>query len=122
MARRTTKTQTCDACNKRVPEGELLHDEETGRAICDDCQAKPVVARPTGSECLCGCGAQVKGRYRPGHDARHVSQEATAFLAADPKGRSLILDRLEKELSPKLKAKWMTRIERETTKSEKVYA
>ena len=39
IARKTTKTQTCDACNRSVPEGELFHEEETGRAVCGDCQA-----------------------------------------------------------------------------------
>lgn len=122
MARKTTKTQTCDRCNKRVPEGELLHDEETGQAICGDCQAQPEVARPTGNECLCGCGAQVKGRYRPGHDARHVSQEAAAFVAADPDQRASIMDRLEKEFTPALMAKFAARVERLSARDEKVYA
>ena len=122
MARRTTKTQSCDRCNRRVPEGELYHDEDTGQAVCGRCQAEAVVARPTGNECLCGCGAQVKGRYRQGHDARHVSQEAAVFVAADPSQRASILDRLEKELTPALMAKFAARVERLSVPGEKVYA
>ncbi|TXK18443.1 hypothetical protein [Homoserinibacter sp. GY 40078] len=29
---------------------------------------------PEPGTCKCGCGEQVKRDYRPGHDARHVSQ------------------------------------------------
>lgn len=122
MARKITKTQTCDACNKSVPEGELFHEEETGRAVCGDCHSQPIVARPTGNECLCGCGAHVKGRYRQGHDARHLSQEAAAFVAADPDGRARILDRLESDLSPALMAKFAARVERIAVRDSRVFA
>ena len=39
------------------------------------------------SPCTCGCGAQVKGLYKQGHDARHagnVARAAIARLIADP--------------------------------------
>lgn len=79
------------------------------------------VTKPTGNECLCGCGAPVKRRYRPGHDARYVSQQAQVFVAATPDDRSAILDRLEKELSPALMAKWLARVDRLTVNDQKVY-
>jgi len=34
------------------------------------------------SPCLCKCGAQVKGMYKQGHDARHASQVAQAAIKA----------------------------------------
>lgn len=38
-------------------------------------------------DCKCGCGQQVKGLYKQGHDARHASDVAKrviALLASDP--------------------------------------
>ena len=81
----------------------------------------PEVIKPTGNQCLCGCGGPVKGKYRPGHDARYVSQQATAFVAAAVEEKPAILDRLERELSPALMAKWAARVERLSAKDQKVY-
>lgn len=77
---------------------------------------------PTAKVCGCGCGAEVKGRYRPGHDARHVSAQAELFVAATADCRAEILDRLEQELSPALMAKWQARVDRLTQKDQIVYA
>lgn len=52
---------TCDRCKKAR---ELFYHDPTGEALCVKCIP---------GECLCGCGAEVKKTYRPGHDAKHVS-------------------------------------------------
>lgn len=46
-----------------------------------DRSSKPV--HPATHPCLCGCGVLVgrNSNYRPGHDARHVSQVVAAVLA-----------------------------------------
>jgi len=56
-----------------------------------DAKAVQRAARPSRnaklSPCTCGCGAQVKGLYKQGHDARHagnVARAAIAKLIADP--------------------------------------
>jgi len=76
---------------------------------------------PSAKACGCGCGAQVKGQYRPGHDARHVSAQADLFVAATSDGRVEILDRLEQDLSPALMAKWQARVARLTARDQIAY-
>lgn len=93
----------------------------TAEAVAAQASPTPDVTKPTGNECLCGCGAPVRGTYRPGHDARYVSQQAQAFVAATPDHRAAILDRLEKELSPALMAQWLARVDRLTVNDQKVY-
>lgn len=39
-----------------------------------------LVARAELKICLCGCGSEVSGNYRPGHDARHVSEVYKRFV------------------------------------------
>lgn len=36
-------------------------------------ETRPTIPMPPKGECGCGCGEQVRNRYRPGHDARHKS-------------------------------------------------
>ena len=59
--------------------------------VTADAKAIQRAARPSRnaklSPCTCGCGAQVKGLYKQGHDARHagnVARAAIARLIADP--------------------------------------
>lgn len=82
-------------------------------------EAKPEV---TGGQCLC-CGSVTRGGlFLPGHDARYVSLQADLFLAADtPEAKGAILDRLETQLSPKLMAKWVARVERQALKNQKTH-
>jgi len=85
--------------------GQTVLDEDTdaGNAARDealqaefaqptgDAKAITRAARPSRnaklSPCTCGCGAQVRGLYKQGHDARHagnVARAAIAALIADP--------------------------------------
>src|SRR5688500_4991773 len=57
------------------------------------------------TECLCGCGDMVPGRYRPGHDARHVSYLVKATLGAKGSAKAKI-KREVASLSDKLQAKY----------------
>lgn len=43
----------------------------TNKATIKTTEAKETAATNT---CRCGCGQEVANHYRPGHDARHVSQ------------------------------------------------
>lgn len=49
--------------------------------------------------CLCGCGLQVvkKAVYRPGHDARHVSEIVIAIVEAVENGKSRSIKKLLQE-------------------------
>lgn len=47
----------------------------------EEAAAAAEVARPAIAPCLCGCGATTKGRFAPGHDARH-HQRLLATAAA----------------------------------------
>jgi hypothetical protein len=55
----------------------------TKRAARPPSPAKAVKAPPATHPCACGCGALSKGSYRPGHDARHVSQLVARVVAGD---------------------------------------
>lgn len=60
-------------------------------------------ARPALNGCRCGCGAQVKGDYAQGHDAKHVS--ILVGLAAN--GLSTVADAVAQLAgSPRLQAKF----------------
>jgi predicted nuclease with RNAse H fold len=64
----------------RLPSGRYIRDR---RATSDP--PKAAVAGPPINGirlCLCGCGAPVRRRYLPGHDAKHRSQLASATLAS----------------------------------------
>lgn len=88
-------------------------------------EARPVprpgsASRSSSGACLC-CGEPTRGGlFLPGHDARYVSLQADAFLAADPDEKSALLDKLETQLSPKLMAKWVARVERQAVKTDKI--
>lgn len=80
-----------------------------------------VAAKPAspGGKCLC-CGEATKGGvFLPGHDARYVSRQADAFVAADADEKGKILDLLEVQLSARLMAKWVARVERQSAKNDK---
>ena len=66
--------------------------------------AKPKTARKS-SECLCACGEMTFGRYRPGHDARHVSYLVKATMTAKGAAKAKIAKEVA-TLSDKLKAKF----------------
>lgn len=52
----------------------------------EDAKAINRAARPGRNSklhaCLCGCGGQVKGLYKQGHDARHAADVARRMIAA----------------------------------------
>ena len=41
------------------------------------------MAKPPTKECECGCGAEVRSRYLPGHDAKHKSALINRALEGD---------------------------------------
>lgn len=49
----------------------------TNKATTKTTEAKETAATNT---CRCGCGQEVANHYRPGHDARHVSQLVNALF------------------------------------------
>lgn len=79
-------------------------------------------ANPAGGKCIC-CGEATRGGlFLPGHDARYVSAQADAFIEAEGDAKGALLDTLEAQLSPKLMAKFVARVERRSLKAEKVFA
>jgi hypothetical protein len=87
------------------PAGQDDHDEDEAPEPTADAKAIIAAAAPARakrpgrnaklSPCLCKCGAQVKGMYKQGHDARHagdVARKATkAAAAGDPDANLLTL-------------------------------
>lgn len=55
--------------------------EVTPSVKADDEGAKAARPQRQLNQCKCGCGSAVKNRYGQGHDARHVSQLASAYKA-----------------------------------------
>jgi hypothetical protein len=70
----------------------------------------------TPNSCGCGCGAEVKGRYRPGHDARHASDLAARYLEAKGPAKAKVRKEID-ALSDKLRAKTEGMIEIRTAKA-----
>lgn len=127
----TTTTSQCvdvEACNgtlakKRAnnPSYQALLRAREGLerpTIADRVESKP---KPIpGGKCLCCGDATRGGLFLPGHDARYVSVQADAFIAADPDDKGKILDLLEVQLSPKLMAKFVARVERQSVKNDRL--
>jgi len=80
-------------------------DAEAAKPAKEATEAR-VDGNDTGS-CHCGCGEQVTGKtlYRPGHDARHVSNFRKAIQATDAQGAASMMKVAQDLLSPKLLAK-----------------
>jgi len=66
-----------------------------------DAQAIQRAARPSRNgklhPCTCGCGGQVKGLYKQGHDARHAGDIARKFLTDPAPGQEFYLRQLPTE-------------------------
>jgi len=86
-----TEVRTVDV-RTRFWISEAGQDDHTEDEATEDAQAIQRAAAPAKaarpsrnaklSPCLCKCGAQVKGMYKQGHDARHASQVAQAAIKA----------------------------------------
>lgn len=55
--------------------------------------------------CLCGCNRMARHRYRPGHDAKHVSKLVARIMASDDAHKLRIFESEVAELSPALQDK-----------------
>lgn len=76
-------------------------------------------------ECLCGCTQQVvkKAIYRPGHDARHVSQLAIFIVEAVEAGKGRSLGKMAREAfatlqSERLVIKLSARLQKSLSESQ----
>lgn len=72
--------------------------------------AKPKPERKL-TDCQCGCGEMSGGRYRPGHDARHVSQLVKATIGAKGNAKTKVAREVS-ALSEKLQAKYAASLAR----------
>jgi hypothetical protein len=67
-----------------IDSGELTPEDArayTKYLPCTKGEGPAAVTQPVkGSPCKCGCGAIVKGLYKQGHDAKHVSQLVALFV------------------------------------------
>lgn len=73
----------------------------------------PTAQVAAGTGCKCGCGVQVQGKkatYRPGHDARHVSNLVRATKGAAKDQQDKIIKIASRDLSQRLFLKFMAAV------------
>ena len=81
--------------------------------------AKDAKTKTSVNTCLCGCGGTTRGTFKPGHDARMVSQ-LVAVVKADNVTKSGIAKLAKTLPSEALRAKFIRAAERAlSTKSTK---
>lgn len=87
--------------------------------------AKSATNKPRSGKCLCGCGQDVTNNYRPGHDARHVSQCLDELFNAymDGPRANMDLPDLEEDIfkalpTPALRSKLQKAYDRRTDQRE----
>lgn len=88
------RQQVNQICRRLEAEGDIVRSFGPDGKIVNSVNAKPA------GKCLCGCGAETKRSYRPGHDARHAGQVGRLLAAGtslSPEQRSQLLATLPSE-------------------------